>query len=350
MTVEGSCHPSYEPLRDLLAARLADGSEAGASVAVVHDGELVVDLWGGEARPGVPWARGHDRPGLVGDQDDGRRSPCSCWSTGASSTWTRRWRLLAGVRPARRPRAAPARPHLRSGRAGPRPSTSPASSTSSGPSGCWPRRSRGRSPGTASGYHMVCHGHLLDGLVRGGHRDAAGRPVPHAGGRAARRRLPPRRARGRAGPVRRPDPPAARRARPLAAARGQPAGADDRRTRCSTSAASATPLSGGGCRWPAPTATATPARSPGPSRWSRTAARWAAYDCCRGRPSTGSSRSRPTGPTWSCWCRCAGASATDCPQPTSAPAVPDGRVCWWTGYGGAIVVNDLDRRTTVPTR
>ena len=35
------------------------------------------------------------------------------------------------------------------------------------------------------------------------------------------------------------------------------------------------------------------------------------------------------------------------PQPTSAPAVPDGRVCWWTGYGGAIVVNDLDRRTTI---
>ena len=31
---------------------------------------------------------------------------------------------------------------------------------------------------------------------------------------------------------------------------------------------------------------------------------------------------------------------------TSAPAIPDGRVCWWSGYGGAIVVNDLDRRTT----
>ena len=36
-----------------------------------------------------------------------------------------------------------------------------------------------------------------------------------------------------------------------------------------------------------------------------------------------------------------------CCSPPSAPAVPDGRVCWWTGYGGAIVVNDLDRRTTV---
>ncbi len=27
--------------------------------------------------------------------------------------------------------------------------------------------------------------------------------------------------------------------------------------------------------------------------------------------------------------------------------MPNGRVCWWTGYGGAIVVNDLDRRATV---
>jgi CubicO group peptidase (beta-lactamase class C family) len=35
-------------------------------------------------------------------------------------------------------------------------------------------------------------------------------------------------------------------------------------------------------------------------------------------------------------------------EPASAPAVPaEGRVCWWTGYGGAIVVNDLDRRVTV---
>ncbi|WP_167477402.1 serine hydrolase domain-containing protein [Nocardia arthritidis] len=34
------------------------------------------------------------------------------------------------------------------------------------------------------------------------------------------------------------------------------------------------------------------------------------------------------------------------PQPQTAPAVPDGRVCWWAGYGGAMVVNDLDRRIT----
>jgi len=35
------------------------------------------------------------------------------------------------------------------------------------------------------------------------------------------------------------------------------------------------------------------------------------------------------------------------PNAVSAPAVPEGRVCWWTGWGGSIVVNDLDRRVTV---
>ena len=44
-------------MRDLLEANLASGEDRGASLAVVHDGELVVDLWGGEARPGVPWER-----------------------------------------------------------------------------------------------------------------------------------------------------------------------------------------------------------------------------------------------------------------------------------------------------
>lgn len=34
------------------------------------------------------------------------------------------------------------------------------------------------------------------------------------------------------------------------------------------------------------------------------------------------------------------------PQPQTAPQVPGGRVCWWAGLGGAIVVNDLDHRIT----
>jgi CubicO group peptidase (beta-lactamase class C family) len=34
------------------------------------------------------------------------------------------------------------------------------------------------------------------------------------------------------------------------------------------------------------------------------------------------------------------------PHPVLAPHVPDGRCCFWFGWGGAIVVNDLDRRMT----
>ncbi|MEV5652098.1 serine hydrolase domain-containing protein [Nocardia sp. NPDC052254] len=34
-------------------------------------------------------------------------------------------------------------------------------------------------------------------------------------------------------------------------------------------------------------------------------------------------------------------------HPRTTPAMPPGRVCWWAGYGGALVVNDLERRITV---
>ena len=34
------------------------------------------------------------------------------------------------------------------------------------------------------------------------------------------------------------------------------------------------------------------------------------------------------------------------PTPQSLPAIPDGRVCWWGGWGGSIVVMDTDRRAT----
>lgn len=55
--VDGTCTDAFLPLRDLLEKSLASGEDAGAAVAVVHDGELVVDLWGGEARPGAPWTQ-----------------------------------------------------------------------------------------------------------------------------------------------------------------------------------------------------------------------------------------------------------------------------------------------------
>ncbi|PXY21324.1 serine hydrolase domain-containing protein [Prauserella muralis] len=53
----GVCAARFAPVRDLLERRLRDGDEVGASVCVIEDGEPVVDLWGGVADPatGAAW-------------------------------------------------------------------------------------------------------------------------------------------------------------------------------------------------------------------------------------------------------------------------------------------------------
>ncbi|MFD4196053.1 serine hydrolase domain-containing protein [Amycolatopsis thermoflava] len=55
--MNGHCDPRFAALGDLLAERLRDGAEAGASVCVIADGRVAVDLWGGSAAPGRPWTR-----------------------------------------------------------------------------------------------------------------------------------------------------------------------------------------------------------------------------------------------------------------------------------------------------
>lgn len=57
--VEGVCDQRFLGLRDALARNLASGEDVGASIAVTIDGESVVDIWGGwqdQARS-VPWSR-----------------------------------------------------------------------------------------------------------------------------------------------------------------------------------------------------------------------------------------------------------------------------------------------------
>jgi CubicO group peptidase (beta-lactamase class C family) len=53
----GTCSARFEPLRELFVGKLESGEDLGASVALNIDGEMVVDLWGGwadEART-APW-------------------------------------------------------------------------------------------------------------------------------------------------------------------------------------------------------------------------------------------------------------------------------------------------------
>ncbi len=57
--ISGTCDERFSAVRDALAANLDDGLDVGASAAVMVDGEVVVDIWGGfadEART-VAWGR-----------------------------------------------------------------------------------------------------------------------------------------------------------------------------------------------------------------------------------------------------------------------------------------------------
>jgi len=56
-TTHGQCDPAFKSVRDLLEKKLADGEEIGASLCVNIDGKNVVDIWGGykdEAKT-IPW-------------------------------------------------------------------------------------------------------------------------------------------------------------------------------------------------------------------------------------------------------------------------------------------------------
>lgn len=55
--VHGSCTEQFEPVREALREQLALGEELGASVYVDLDGEPALDVWGGHRDPGrtLPW-------------------------------------------------------------------------------------------------------------------------------------------------------------------------------------------------------------------------------------------------------------------------------------------------------
>jgi len=55
--IQGQCDERFSDVRDVLAANLDRGADVGASVAVVHEGRQVVDIWGGTIDDdGTPWA------------------------------------------------------------------------------------------------------------------------------------------------------------------------------------------------------------------------------------------------------------------------------------------------------
>lgn len=59
MDVQGTCAPGFEGVRAALAANLEQGKDVGACAAVTVDGRLVADVWGGFQDPEktTPWER-----------------------------------------------------------------------------------------------------------------------------------------------------------------------------------------------------------------------------------------------------------------------------------------------------
>jgi len=55
--INGTFAEQFAPVRDVLAANIERGADVGASVCVGHDGQTVVDIWGGTIDDaGTPWA------------------------------------------------------------------------------------------------------------------------------------------------------------------------------------------------------------------------------------------------------------------------------------------------------
>ncbi|MFE1207225.1 serine hydrolase domain-containing protein [Streptomyces sp. NPDC058762] len=169
-TVEGTCSNRFESVRAALATHLESGEELGASIAVDVDGVMEVDIWGGyaDAAHTVPW-----------DQD----TLVSLWST--SKTLTNLAALLLidrGTLDLHRPVAHYWPDFAAQGKQG--IEVRHVLGHTSGLSGWeqsftmedlydWPTASARLAaqapwwkPGTASGYHMQTQGQLVGELVR----------------------------------------------------------------------------------------------------------------------------------------------------------------------------------------
>jgi CubicO group peptidase (beta-lactamase class C family) len=168
--VQGTCDARFEPVRDALAAQLDCGNELGASIAVDVGGQTVADLWGGWCDAGRtrPWAE---------------NTITNVWST--TKTVTNLAALMLADRGQLDPYAPVAKywpefaangkehievRHILSHTSGVSGWEAPFSTEDmydwDGSTGRLAGQAPWWEPGTASGYHAQNQGHLVGELVR----------------------------------------------------------------------------------------------------------------------------------------------------------------------------------------
>ena len=57
--IKGYCRPDFIEIQNIFADSIASGHETGASIAIEHKGEMIVDLYGGykDAAKNTPWKK-----------------------------------------------------------------------------------------------------------------------------------------------------------------------------------------------------------------------------------------------------------------------------------------------------
>lgn len=341
--MSGSHTPPFAPLAELFEQSLTDGTEVGASLAVIHDGELVVDLWGGQAAPGRPWEADTlvhtwsitktmaaltvlvlaDRGAL--DLD----APVQTYWPAFSRSDVVVRHLLAHT----------------SGYAGWSDSLDVAGLMDLPyAEGLLAAQEPWWEPGTASGYHMIGYGHLLDGLVRG----ATGSTLADSFRTLLAEPL------GADFHLGVPDDALARCADLVPPPRGGlDVGALPEGNLLLPTLTNPLLDVGGFCN-SAPWRQVSIAGANGHGN-ARSIAQIQSVvshgggDLLSQRTIDRIFEVQADGPdlvllvplTWGI------GYALPTPTAPAIPTGPNGRVCWWTGYGGAVVVNDVDRRTTV---
>lgn len=75
--IKGECDPRFAELREEFERNFAERDEVGASVCVVHEGERVVDLWGGLADPDTGRGWEADTIGVVQSVTKGAVALCA---------------------------------------------------------------------------------------------------------------------------------------------------------------------------------------------------------------------------------------------------------------------------------